>query len=81
VAGYVAFLDKWTVTPFNRPKSARISPGLVKMAESGNDLRQAIAEAIEETASGVVSEIATEHLEDMLGGVQRMEQGRQVGAR
>jgi hypothetical protein len=36
-----------------------------KMAEFGNNLREAIAEAIEETASGVVSEIATEHLEDM----------------
>ena len=40
------------------------------MTEFGNDLRQAIAKAIEETASGVVSEIATEHLEDMLSGVE-----------
>src|ERR1035441_9324055 len=37
------------------------------MAELGNNLREAIAEAMEETAIGVVSEIATEHLENMLG--------------
>ena len=67
--------------PFNRPISAHFSGGLLKMAKFGNDLRQAIAEAIEETASGVVSEIATEHLEDMLGGVQIIEETRQVGAR
>jgi hypothetical protein len=51
------------------------------MAKFGDDLRQAIAEAIEETASGVISEIATEHVEDILGGVQRIEETRQVGAR
>ena len=37
------------------------------MAELSHNLREAIAEAIKETASGVVSEIATEHLEDMAG--------------
>jgi hypothetical protein len=69
------------VTPFNRPISAHFSAGLLKMAKFGDDLRQAIAEAIEETASGVISEIATEHVEDILGGVQRIEETRQVGAR
>ena len=46
------------------------------MAEFGNNLQQAIAEAINETASGVVSEIATEHLENMLGGVEGKQQAR-----
>jgi hypothetical protein len=54
--------------------------GLLELAEFGDDLREAIAEPIQETANGVVSEISAEHLEDVLGGVQRIEQTRQVGA-
>jgi len=54
--------------------------GLLNLAELGNDLGKAIAEPVKETSSGVVSKIATEHHEDMLGGVQRIDQTRQVGA-
>jgi hypothetical protein len=66
--------------PFNRSISAHFSVGLLELAEFGDDLREAIAEPIQETANGVVSEISAEHLEDVLGGVQRIEQTRQVGA-
>ena len=52
--------------------------GLLNLAEAGNDLGKAIAEPVKETASGVFSKIATEHLEDMLSGVQRLDQTRQV---
>ena len=77
----ICAVEAHPISPFNRLISAHFSAGLLKMAKFGDDFRQAIAEAMEETASGVISEVATEHVEDILGGVQRIEETRQVGAR
>jgi hypothetical protein len=47
----------------------------------GDDFGDAVANATEEAALGAVGESAAEHLEDMRGGIEGIEQAGQVGTR
>ena len=55
--------------------------GWVERTELSDDFGDALANAAEKAAFGAVGESAAEHLEDMRGGIEGMEQARQVGTR
>jgi hypothetical protein len=46
-----------------------------------DDFADSVANSAEKATFGAVGESAAEHLEDMRGGIERMEQAGQVGAR
>jgi hypothetical protein len=47
----------------------------------GDDFGDAVANAAEKPAFGAVGESASEHFEDMRGGIEGTEQAGQAGAR
>src|SRR5215471_12349306 len=55
--------------------------GWVERTELSDDFGDALANAAEKPPFGAVVEGAAEHLEDMRGGIEGMEQAGQVGAR